>query len=366
HFRRARIVATTCLGVTHPVFRAREFDYCIVDEASQITLPVCLGPLLEARRFVLVGDHHQLPPLVRNAGARDGGLGTSLFKRLCEAHPQSVVRLEYQYRMSAAIQRLANTLIYDGHLRCGTLRVARQTIRYPAADPPAAVRRWPFDCPRPPAGAWDMRWAEQALDPRRGAVFVDTDAIPAREHRADGADSAQNDIEVRIVRALTALLRACGVDDRQIAVLSPYRAQLRQLEIAHGIAGPRDGDADSPSSPSERRCGIEMHTVDRYQGRDADVIVISWVRSNSARAIGELLRDWRRINVAITRARTKLIMVGSQSTLARSPLLAGVLRILHSDGAVVAMPANALIPGPATAVADRPPALPPPPARAGE
>ncbi|KAJ2717211.1 DNA replication endonuclease-helicase Dna2 [Coemansia spiralis] len=355
HFRRARIVATTCLGVTHPVFAAREFDYCIVDEASQITLPVCLGPLLEARRFVLVGDHHQLPPLVRNAGARDGGLGTSLFKRLCEAHPQTVVRLEYQYRMSAAIQRLANTLIYDGHLRCGSLQVARQTIHY-ATDPSAAVQRWPFECARPP-GVWDMRWAEQALDPCRGAVFVDTDAIPGREHRADGADSAQNDTEVRIVRALTALLRACGVDDRQIGVLSPYRAQLRQLEIAHGIASPdadTDADDDSSSSDSPRatsRCRVEMHTVDRYQGRDADVIIISWVRSNSSQAIGELLRDWRRINVAITRARTKLIMVGSQSTLARSPLLAGMLRILRADNAVVAMPANAVIPGPA---ADRP------------
>ncbi|KAJ2744108.1 DNA replication endonuclease-helicase Dna2, partial [Coemansia sp. BCRC 34301] len=95
YFRKAPVVATTCLGVSHPLFSIRQFDYCIVDEASQITLPVCLGPLLEARKFVLVGDHHQLPPLVRNTAARDNGLGTSLFKRLCEAHPMAVVRLEY-------------------------------------------------------------------------------------------------------------------------------------------------------------------------------------------------------------------------------------------------------------------------------
>ncbi|KAJ2778741.1 DNA replication endonuclease-helicase Dna2 [Coemansia javaensis] len=367
HFRRARIVATTCLGITHPIFAAREFDYCIVDEASQITLPVCLGPLLGARRFVLVGDHYQLPPLVRNAGARDGGLGTSLFKRLCEAHPQTVVRLEYQYRMSADIQRLANALIYDGHLRCGSLAVARRRIRY-AADPAQAVRAWPFACPPPPA-AWHMRWAEQALDPARGAVFLDTDAIPGREYRAEGVDSAQNDTEVRIVCALTALLRECGVEGRRVGVLSPYRAQLRQLEIAHGLAAPDGDEGDAAAAaPTDKvsggYSGLEMHTIDRYQGRDADVIIISWVRSNSGRAIGDLLRDWRRINVAITRARTKLIMVGSQSTLARSPLLAGILCILRADGSVVALPRDAVIPDAVVSDAVISDAGPAPPARA--
>ncbi|KAJ2382738.1 DNA replication endonuclease-helicase Dna2, partial [Coemansia sp. RSA 2559] len=95
YYRKASVVATTCLGVSHPIFTIRKFDYCIVDEASQITLPVCLGPLLEAERFVLVGDHHQLPPLVRNQFSNNGGMGISLFKRLCEAHPSAVVRLEY-------------------------------------------------------------------------------------------------------------------------------------------------------------------------------------------------------------------------------------------------------------------------------
>ncbi|KAJ2800951.1 DNA replication endonuclease-helicase Dna2 [Coemansia guatemalensis] len=368
HFRGAKVVATTCLGVTHPVFSMRKFDYCIIDEASQITLPICLGPLLEATRVVLVGDHHQLPPLVRNAGARDGGLGTSLFRRLCESHPQTVVRLELQYRMAEDIQCLANNLIYDGHLRCGSPEVAQRRISY-TVPPADAIRSWPFAAPRPPHGAsWDMDWAVAALDPAHAAVFIDTDRAPARECRADGSDSAQNDAEVNIVRTLTAILQECGVEGRRVAVLSPFRAQLRRLEIEHGIRQEHSGatsstppasDAtsaaqeatDTPSATSSSAdavsslyCGIEMHTVDRYQGRDADVIIISWVRSNSTRAIGELLRDWHRINVAITRARLKLIMVGSRSTLARSPLLAAMLRILHGAGGIVTMPANALIP----------------------
>ncbi|KAJ2359347.1 DNA replication endonuclease-helicase Dna2 [Coemansia sp. RSA 2618] len=336
-FRGAQVVATTCLGVTHAVFSLRRFDYCIVDEASQITLPVCLGPLLEAHKFVLVGDHHQLPPLVRNAGARDAGLGTSLFKRLCDAHPGAVVRLEFQYRMNAAIQRLANCLIYDGHLRCASLQVARRRIVYSTEPSVAAVE-----------SAHRFAWAVQALDAQRGAVFVDTDAIQARENRLDGSDSAQNDAEIRVIRVLTSLLQACGVEGRNVGILSPYRAQLRQLEIEYGIRL-ETGDvvpSTQPASMSSDRAysGIEMHTIDRYQGRDAEVIIISWVRSNSGQAIGELLRDWHRINVAITRARNKLIMVGSRSTLMRSPLLAGMLNILASDNCVVKIPADADVP----------------------
>ena len=94
--REARVVGVTCLGVNHPLFRTRAFDVCVVDEASQMTVPVVLGPLSCAAKFVLVGDHHQLPPLVRNEEARRGGLEVSLFRRLCQAHPEAVTTLKRQ------------------------------------------------------------------------------------------------------------------------------------------------------------------------------------------------------------------------------------------------------------------------------
>lgn len=119
-----QVVATTCLGITHPLFQRKKFDYCIVDEASQITQPICLGPLRFADIFVLVGDHYQLPPLIRNNEARDSGMDLSLFKRLSEAHPQAIVNLEYQYRMNQDIMVLSNALIYNYRLRCGTPAVA--------------------------------------------------------------------------------------------------------------------------------------------------------------------------------------------------------------------------------------------------
>lgn len=125
------VVATTCLGINHPVFRVRKFDYCIVDEASQITLPVCLGPIRHAKTFVLVGDHYQLPPLVRDPEAKEGGLDISLFKRLSDAHPEAQVNLAHQYRMPEDIMLLSNTLIYNGMLKCGTEKVAAQTLKIP-------------------------------------------------------------------------------------------------------------------------------------------------------------------------------------------------------------------------------------------
>lgn len=123
------VVATTCLGINHWMFTQRKFDYCIVDEASQITLPSCLGPLRSADRFVLVGDHYQLSPLVRNPDAMAGGLSESLFKMLCESHPQAVVNLSYQYRMCEDVMLLSNHLVYKGQLKCGSDKVAKRQLK---------------------------------------------------------------------------------------------------------------------------------------------------------------------------------------------------------------------------------------------
>lgn len=99
-----------------------------MDEASQILQPICLGPLQFADAFVLVGDHYQLPPLIRNHSAREHGMEESLFKRLCEAHPGAVVTLRHQYRMNQDIMSLSNTIIYDGRLRCGSFAIAMAVL----------------------------------------------------------------------------------------------------------------------------------------------------------------------------------------------------------------------------------------------
>ena len=102
-----------------------------MDEASQLTLPACLGPLQYANTFVLVGDHYQLSPLVRNSQALAEGMDVSLFKRLCESHPQAVVNLETQYRMNSDIMSLSNLLIYNNRLKCGSMDVAEAVLHVP-------------------------------------------------------------------------------------------------------------------------------------------------------------------------------------------------------------------------------------------
>ncbi|KAK4176425.1 putative DNA replication ATP-dependent helicase [Triangularia setosa] len=304
------VVATTCLGVNHPVFNERVFDYCIVDEASQITLPICLGPIRMARTFVLVGDHNQLPPLVQNNEARTGGLDVSLFKLLSDAHPSSVVNLEHQYRMSEDIMTLSNTLIYKGRLKCGTESLRNAELHVPHIE---ALKQRHFDaecfsqqlpggslsrcCPSAQA---NNCWLFDLIAPSTRVKFINTDLLPDSQEQAKG-NRIVNPTEAKIITQLVDSLILCGVPAEEIGVMTHYRSQLALLKYSlRGTSGGRD---------------VEMHTADRFQGRDKSVILLSLVRSNDTGSIGELLKDWRRINVAFTRAKVKLLVVGSKSTL---------------------------------------------------
>lgn len=355
------IVATTCLGINHPLFNERTFDYCIVDEASQITLPVCLGPIRMARTFVLVGDHNQLPPLVQNEEARAGGLDISLFKLLSDTHPDSVVNLEHQYRMCEDIMTLSNTLIYKGRLKCGTealrsasldvpnmaglqqrhptadtlLQHQQQLLRSPTKPPPTTTlspqkSRLPPSpsslCPGPIPTAC---WLRDLIDPSARVRFVNTDALlPASREQAAG-NRIVNPTEARVVAQLVDALVAVGVPASEIGVMTHYRSQLAQLRhVLRGHGG-----------------AVEMHTADRFQGRDKEVVVLSLVRSNEACSIGELLKDWRRINVAFTRAKTKLLVVGSKSTLGgcgEGEMLARFVGLMERRRWVFELPEGAL------------------------
>jgi DNA replication ATP-dependent helicase Dna2 len=128
YYAKAQVVICTSLGINHPIFIRKRFDYCIVDEASQLNLPSCIGALRLAQSYVLVGDHYQLPPLVRSKAALKAGFGESLFKQLAEAHPQAMVQLRSQYRMNEEIMLVANRIIYNNLLRCGSETVGKQKL----------------------------------------------------------------------------------------------------------------------------------------------------------------------------------------------------------------------------------------------
>ncbi|KAK8111453.1 uncharacterized protein PG998_007910 [Apiospora kogelbergensis] len=312
------IVATTCLGVNHAVFNERTFDYCIVDEASQITLPICLGPIRLAKTF-----------------ARLGGLDISLFKLLSETHPDSVVNLEHQYRMCEDVMALSNTLIYNGRLKCGTEELRHLQLDVPDIN---ALRHRHYDAdtialpgtPRSFCANWRYAscWLRSLVDPEARVRFINTDDLPSSREEAKG-NRIVNPAEAQIVTQLVEALLTTGVPAADIGVMTHYRSQLSLLK--HNLRG--------------HGSSIELHTADRFQGRDKEVVVLSLVRSNESCNIGDLLKDWRRINVAFTRAKTKLLVVGSRSTLrgsGESEMVSRFVRLMEERDWVYDLPANAL------------------------
>ncbi|AGO12143.1 AaceriAEL218Wp [[Ashbya] aceris (nom. inval.)] len=294
-----QVIATTCLGVNDSLLalRTKNFDYVILDEASQVSLPTALGPIRYGDRFILVGDHYQLPPLVRNHIAKEDGLEDTLFKLLCDQHPSSMTELTLQYRMNEDIMALSNELIYDGKLKCGTVSVAERALYI---EVPKSITQ---------------PWLREALNPCRRVIMINYDNIPSIRETAD-RDNIRNDGEARIVGLLVSGLLSCGTASADIGVMTLYRAQLRLLK--------------SELAP---HCGtLEVLTADQFQGRDKECVIISTVRCNPSLNAGALLRELRRVNVAMSRARSKLILVCSLATISSVPQLQGFLRLLHRNG----------------------------------
>lgn len=281
------VVGTTCLGITDNAFNFRSrFDYCIIDEASQVSLPISLGPLRFCDKYVLVGDHNQLPPLVTHTHPTvKKGLSESLFQYLNTKFPESVVDLTYQYRMSADIMKLSNLLIYNNMLKCGTEEVAKQTLKLPNLNGYKSMV----------TGERDI-WMQWVLNESNNVIFLDHDLVPAAERTV--GEKIENPTEALLVWQIIEALTLCGVKQSQIGVMSLYRAQLRLL-----------------NKYLLDKNEVEIMTADQFQGRDKECVVISLVRSNNEMKVGDLLQEWRRINVAITRSKSKLIILGSRKTL---------------------------------------------------
>ncbi len=343
------MVAATCLSVHHTFFtsglskkmRARTdadesptylFDYCIVDEASQIPLPTCLGPLRFADKFVLVGDHHQLPPLVKNVQAKAGGLDVSLFKLLSDRHGgEAMVALRSQYRMNDDIMRLSNELVYGGQLRAGSESVKDRTLVLP--DPLAALRM-----------AGEEKWTEDVLQAESKVRLLDTSKRSLDEvGESKQGELVKNQFEAEVVVRIASALVAGGCKPSQIAVVTPYRQQiklLRSLLVQNSFSQRHGAAVDGLDE-------IELLTADQSQGRDKDVILVTFTRANYTSKVdsevkdgsaggggntGELLNDLRRLNVTLTRAKKKLIMVGHSATLEGSAILRPLLKLVREAG----------------------------------
>ncbi|KZT00075.1 Dna2-domain-containing protein [Laetiporus sulphureus 93-53] len=256
---------------------------------------------------------------VRNRAARKGGLDVSLFRRLSDAHPNAVVDLTEQYRMNADIMALSNKLIYSDRLRCGSEAVATRSLVVPNRPFLRGLHTASgLPCQRSKGGCWLSR----LLDERCKAVFVDTDAVPARDSPV--GDLVENQVEARLVYQVAECLIGSGVTEDKIGVLSLYRQQTKLLSYL-----------------LQGRPGVEILTADRSQGRDKECILISMVRSNEDGQVGDLMKDWRRMNVSLTRARSKLIIFGSRQTLQNTPLLREFFELMEEKAWILRLPPNA-------------------------
>lgn len=311
------IVASTCLSIRDLAFNVRDhFDYCIIDEASQVSMPLSLGPLALCEKFILVGDHFQLPPLVTHPSPEiKRGLSMSLFQILAEEHPQSVVELTYQYRMNKDIMLISNALVYENRLQCGSEMVATQELIIPE---PQLLQKYSSA-----TADSNKLWLHHVFNRNNSVIFFNHDSLGAYERSV--GENISNTTEVELTRQIVEALCLCGVEESKIGVMTLYRSQLKLLleTLSH-------------------RPQIEVLTADRFQGRDKECIIISLVRSNKGRKSGELLKDLRRVNVAVTRARSKLIVLGSLGTLLKAESISEFIRLVKDNGWVYDLDQSAM------------------------
>ncbi|HEX4149087.1 MAG TPA: AAA domain-containing protein, partial [Pirellulales bacterium] len=286
---RAAVVCATTTGLDRDLLGQRLFDLVVIDEACQSTEPGSWIPLAWAKRAVLAGDHQQLPPTVLSSEAAQAGFDVSLFERLVKLHGERVTRmLSTQYRMHETIMGFSSAEFYDG------LLVADESAR----------RRLLADLP----GIADEAALEMPLE------FIDTAGAGYDEETEPDGESRLNPQEARIVERRIERLLAMRIEPSDVAVITPYAAQARLLRERIDVDG------------------LEIDTVDGFQGREKEVIVISLVRSNPTGEVG-FLANVRRMNVALTRARRKLLVVGDSATLAAHPFYARWLEYVESQGA---------------------------------
>lgn len=270
----ADVVCTTNSTAGSELMSDRDFDVVVIDEATQATEPSCLIPINLANKVVMAGDHKQLPPTILNRQAEKEGLSETMFERMINIHNDRIKQmLQVQYRMNTDIMDFSSKKFYSDQLEAAT-----------------AVSDHKLDIDVETSGQLG-----EIIDPDNVLVFVDT-AGKHQERSRRGSTSKENPKEAELVRVFTEELIGNGVSPKDIGVISPYDDQVGKLNQVLDIEG------------------LEVKTVDGFQGREKDVIIISFVRSNDNNEIG-FLADLRRLNVSLTRARKKIISVGDSETL---------------------------------------------------
>lgn len=277
---KAQVITATLVGANHYTVRNMKFHTVVIDEAGQAIEPACWIPILKAQKVVFAGDHCQLPPTIKSAEAARNGLSTTLLEKCIALHPEAVALLEEQYRMNELIMRFSSKIFYHDKLKAHA-SVAQHKLF--SSDSPLA--------------------------------FIDT-AGCGFEEKSEGTSTTNPEEAAFLFTHLTQLISELEKHYKKenfptIAVISPYKEQIYVLQdqLLHSPVLQIYGDK------------ISVNTIDSFQGQERDVVYISMTRSNTENKIG-FLSDIRRMNVAMTRARKKLVVIGDSGTLSHLPFYA--------------------------------------------
>ncbi len=278
-FDNARVIASTLTGAANRLLDGQKFGTLFIDEAAQALEAACWIAIRRASRVIFAGDHCQLPPTVKSLPALKGGLGKTLMERIVENKPEVVTLLEVQYRMCDAIMRFSSDYFYGGRVQTAPQIRHRSILDY--------------DIPITWIDTADMDFREEFVGESFGRI-----------------NKSEAELTLLTLERYYSRIGKQRILDEHIdaGIISPYRAQVQYLRRQI-----RKKEFFKPY-----RHLISVNTVDGFQGQERDIILISLVRANDEGQIG-FLRDLRRMNVAITRARMKLIILGDSTTMTRHP-----------------------------------------------
>ena len=298
-FGEARVIACTLVGAANRLLDGQKYGTLFIDEAAQALEAACWIPIRRVSRVILAGDHCQLPPTVKSIAALKAGLSKTLMERIVEMKPEVVTLLKMQYRMNDDIMRFSSNYFYDGQVE------SAPNVKY--------------------RGILDLDVAMEWVNPSENSESLESSEESFKETFIGESFGRINKDEAELtLNTLQQYFERIGkqrlLDERiDVGIISPYRAQvqyLRRLLMKREFFKPF-------------RRQISINTVDGFQGQERDIIVLSMVRSNDDGQIG-FLRDLRRMNVAITRARMKVIILGDVATLTRHPFYRQLWQYIQS------------------------------------
>jgi superfamily I DNA and/or RNA helicase len=293
----AQVITATLVGTNHPYLKKFHFNTVIIDEAGQALEPACWIPILKANRVIMAGDHCQLPPTVKSYEAAKNGLMKTLFEKVIECQPQMSNLLTVQYRMNEELMEFSNQQFYHGKL---------------IAD--ESVRHWKI------SQHHDFEYYTKPL------VFIDTAGCGFNEIQSKESTSKSNPEEAKLLlnilkEWLEGVKKEIEGQKLSIGIISPYQAQVLCLQ-----------EMFKQDEQFDKSMDIQIQSIDSFQGQERDVMLISLVRSNDNGEIG-FLNDQRRMNVALTRAKKKMFVVGDSATISQHEFYASFISYCERVGA---------------------------------